>query len=259
MCGHFSHKPTSHQDASFQLIRFVILQSITHHWNWLSQRMATIQLMSSPTSPIRSMPSLSTSGHSDMTSVLFPRLIPEVKETSVVLSGILEAFGLPSSSPIECPTSGHESLGRRRSVGHGVGHRGGANRGQKVIVCVYRTSREHFAVVYPLRMIISARTPIMTINLRTTSVQKLAEDVLSLEQSVEKKSYQNCSGQSGQLLLKMLASSEQIDRWMDALVHSSPRGSPKSGHRSPIMNSSVYTPVMDTVAEMSEEFNDSRG
>ena len=52
--------------------------------------------------------------------------------------------------------------------------------GLKVFVTVYRTCTEYFAVIYPLKMILSARLPINCINLRTSRLEKLENNLIKL-------------------------------------------------------------------------------
>lgn len=49
-----------------------------------------------------------------------------------------------------------------------------------MFVTVYRTCTEYFAVIYPLKMILSARLPINCINLRTSRLEKLENNLIKL-------------------------------------------------------------------------------
>jgi len=193
--------------------------------------MASMEVLRSSSSPFRRQ--------STPDAMSLPPLIPEVRETSVIMSGILEVHGLTTTSTDITPTS--SGLTKR------------ANRvgGQKVIVCVYQTSREHFAVVYPLRMMISARKPIASINLRTSTVSRLTDDSFRVDPNKDRK-----GATSDKMIFKILASHRlspdstmELDRWLDALTKSNcGRKSPTEAllSRSPTTS---YIPVMATVTE----------
>lgn len=79
-------------------------------------------------------------------------------EAGEVMSGVLEVIGASSftSSPRKTvPSSSSNSLS------------------QRVFVRVYRTSSEHFAVLYPVRAIITACRPLASLNLKSCSVKPL--------------------------------------------------------------------------------------
>jgi len=215
----------------------------------------------SSTPPIMTSPTRCLVDSRPPTSTLdIPRLIPEVKETSVIMSGLLEAYGLPTPSG----TAANEltALGRPRPQRNPIGTTnnitGGNNRliknaqsgttGQKVIVAVYQTSREHFAVVYPLRMMISARQPITSINLRQAVVIETGPDTFRVESTKERK-----NGNQSSLSFKLLKNSTvDLKCWLDAFGHqTSPVAESSCLSRSPVMSS--YTPVMATLDETDDD------
>ncbi|KAI1296483.1 hypothetical protein HDE_04834 [Halotydeus destructor] len=175
------------------------------------------------------------------------RMIPEVKESNVIMSGILEVDGLTNMADSITTSSAGVHLRRAHRLANGC---------QKVIVCVYLTSREHFAVVYPLKMMISARRPIISINLRTSSVFKMADNEgFRVELQKEKRLCSSLSS-GDRLCFRINAahrlspdSPVELDRWVEAFTRSS------CGRRSPTESvtsraaPATYVPVMATVAE----------
>lgn len=90
-------------------------------------------------------------------------------EAGEVISGVLEVIGassFASSSPrrtVPCTTSSTSNNSSSSSKG----------LSQRVFVRVYRTSSEHFAVLYPVRAIITACRPLASLNLKSCTVKPL--------------------------------------------------------------------------------------
>ncbi|RWS31140.1 hypothetical protein B4U80_05923 [Leptotrombidium deliense] len=52
---------------------------------------------------------------------------------------------------------------------------------QKVLVVIHRTATEHFAVLYPLRLLPCARTALATINLKSSLIKRCDENLLRIQ------------------------------------------------------------------------------
>lgn len=79
---------------------------------------------------------------------------------------------------------------------------------RRVLVRVYRTSHEHFAVLLPLRGIASARQPLASLNLKTCAILQTAQDEFRV-------SPRPLEGSS--LRFRSPAESPSVARWIAAL------------------------------------------
>lgn len=99
----------------------------------------------------------------------------------VAMSPAFERLMPPSAVSSRVPSSDEPSSWRRPDAGEVlsgaldlVGNVPGGPR--RVFVRVYRTSREHFAVLLPLRALASACKPLASLNLRTCAILQTSHD-----------------------------------------------------------------------------------
>lgn len=92
------------------------------------------------------------------------------KENSVIKSGMLQVVTYnPNNSPSQRPRRGNASNGT--SNGNEATAAGTIAEQQKVVMVVYRTFNEHFAVLYPFWGVICAQRPMCKLNLRSAIVE----------------------------------------------------------------------------------------
>lgn len=135
-------------------------------------------------------------------------------EAGEVMSGVLEVIGASSftSSP-------------RKTVPSS------SNLSQRVFVRVYRTSSEHFAVVYPVRAIITACRPLLSLNLKSCTVKPLPGKEFRI-------SPRSCEGVSVTFKgIEGTTSDVQISDWLRAFSEvqdPNPKRKRVSDHRLPL-------------------------
>ncbi|GFQ65320.1 uncharacterized protein TNCT_172071 [Trichonephila clavata] len=143
-------------------------------------------------------------------------------EAGEVMSGILEVMGCTNFTSSCSPNRGYT---RRNSPSPTPN-----NKMQRVFVRVYRTSSEHFAVLYPVRAIITACRPLASLNLKSCTVKQLP----NFEFRVSPKS---CEGMSLTFKGTETTNEVQIAEWLQAFSEvqdSSLRRKKVSDHRLPL-------------------------
>ncbi|GFU03810.1 uncharacterized protein NPIL_394711 [Nephila pilipes] len=142
--------------------------------------------------------------------------------TNQEVSGILEVIGCSNFTSSCSPNRGYT---RRTSPSSTPN-----NKMQRVFVRVYRTSSEHFAVLYPVRAIVTACRPLASLNLKSCTVKQLP----NFEFRVSPKS---CEGMSLTFKGTETTNEVQIAEWLQAFSEvqdSSLRRKKVSDHRLPL-------------------------
>lgn len=103
---------------------------------------------------------------------------------------------------------------------------------QRVFVRVYRTSSEHFAVLYPVRAIVTACRPLASLNLKSCTVKQLPNCVLRV-------SPRSCEGMAVTFKGTETTNEAQIAEWLRAFSEAKKDGSSLrrkkvSDHRLPL-------------------------
>ncbi|GIY13189.1 uncharacterized protein CEXT_775411 [Caerostris extrusa] len=143
-------------------------------------------------------------------------------EAGEVMSGILEVIGCSNFSSSVSPNRGYSRKTPQTATPN--------NKMQRVFVRVYKTSSEHFAVLYPVRAIVTACRPLASLNLKSCSVKQLP----NCEFRVAPKS---CEGMSLTFKGTETTNEVQIGEWLQAFSEahdSSLRRKKVSDHRLPL-------------------------
>ncbi|KAF8782916.1 hypothetical protein HNY73_013148 [Argiope bruennichi] len=145
-------------------------------------------------------------------------------EAGEVMSGILEVIGCTNFSSSCSPNRGYSRKTSQSTTAPTN------NKSQRVFVRVYRTSSEHFAVLYPVRAIVTACRPLASLNLKSCTVKQLP----NFEFRVSPKS---CEGMSLTFKGTETTNEVQIADWLQAFSEtkdSSLRRKKVSDHRLPL-------------------------
>ncbi|KAG8180155.1 hypothetical protein JTE90_023362 [Oedothorax gibbosus] len=141
-------------------------------------------------------------------------------EAGQVMSGVLEIIG---GSSFAAP-SGSPNRGGHRNTSS-------TSRPQRVFVRIYRTSSEHFAVLYPARAIVTACRPMASINLKSCTVKQLPNCILRV-------SPRSCEGMAVTFQGTETCNEVQMSEWLNAFSEAKDNGSPRrkkvSDHRLPL-------------------------
>ncbi|XP_035214661.1 uncharacterized protein LOC118188356 [Stegodyphus dumicola] len=148
-------------------------------------------------------------------------------EAGEVMSGFLEIIGGSNFTSTNSPSRSVNSSNRKTSTSSNN------NITQRVFVRVYRTSSEHFAVLYPVRAIITACRPLASLNLKSCTVKPLPNCEFRV-------SPRSCEGMSVTFRGTESSSDKQISEWLKAFSEvqdqdpTSQRRKKVSAHRLPL-------------------------
>lgn len=140
-------------------------------------------------------------------------------EAGEVMSGILEVIGGSNFTSTGSPV--RSMVNNRRPVSN--------PQVQRVFVRVYRTSSEHFAVLYPVKAIVTACRPLASLNLKSCTVK-------SLPGAEFRVSPRSCEGTTVTFKGTENTSDVQIAEWLQAFSEQqdSLRRKKVSDHRLPL-------------------------
>lgn len=170
-------------------------------------------------------------------------------EAGEVMSGILEVIGggnFTAAAPVRQSANFTPSSTVRQQSGTftaaptlrqgnfttgPVRQQQSSSSSQRVFVRVYRTSSEHFAVLYPVRAIVTACRPLASLNLKSCTVKQLPNCVLRV-------SPRSCEGMAVTFKGTETTNEAQIAEWLRAFSEakdgSSLRRKKVSDHRLPL-------------------------